>query len=88
MAKLKVPPKKYLEGLGWIASNVDCSWLDAETVAPSIELCLLADLFNVELDEAVVHLRSVVEAVAALTDKAPPNVQDNHGALAAEGTDG
>lgn len=62
-------PRKYFEGLGWIAANDDCQWLNDDHPAISVSLCLLADLFNVDQEAAKQHLAIVVDRLAELHGK-------------------
>jgi hypothetical protein len=60
---MKRLPKKYAEGLGWIARNDDTTWLNDEQPIPSVTLVLLADLFGIDQDQAIKQLRGVVAAL-------------------------
>lgn len=57
MARGKSPRMGYRAGLDWLLDNDDTAWLDEEDPAPSVTLCLLADLMGIDQDRAVADLR-------------------------------
>lgn len=50
----------YSEALEWIALNDDTEWLEEDNGHVSVSLCLVADVFGREREEAVRDLRKVV----------------------------
>lgn len=54
----------YSEALEWIALNDDTEWLEGENGHPSVSLCLVADVFGREREEAVRDLRRVLANLA------------------------
>lgn len=68
MARRKLPTK-YAEAIAWIAANDDTNWLHdgpQDPPAASVTLHLVADLWNVPIEEATNHLRYVLDQAAGL----------------------
>lgn len=47
----------YKSALDWLLDNDDTEWLDDDCGSPSVTLCLVADIFNVDQDKAIADLR-------------------------------
>jgi len=53
----------YREAIEWIARNDDCEWLKEGDQFVCVTLCLIADIFDVEIEKAIKDLRRVHKRV-------------------------
>jgi hypothetical protein len=47
----------YRASLDWILDNDDTEWLHDDEGVPSVAICLVADIFDVDTEKAVTDLR-------------------------------
>lgn len=53
----------YRDAINWLAFNDDTEWTQDERPIPSVTACLVADLFEVEVDKVTKDLRRELKRV-------------------------
>ena len=53
----------YRAALEWLARNDDTEWLSDDCGAPSVTLCLVADIYGRDVDKATADLRTTIERI-------------------------
>lgn len=55
----------YMNAIRWVALNDDTEFLNDDNPSPSVSICLVADIFDRTVDEAVADLRAELARIEA-----------------------